>query len=58
MNEDRAQWEGKILAFEPQSSVPPLSSTSCTLEDRGTTQVHMMILNTTKEINIRVCVFC
>ncbi|XP_058230725.1 protein transport protein Sec24C isoform X1 [Hemibagrus wyckioides] len=35
MSEDRAQWEGKIFASEPQSSVPPLSSTSCTLEDRG-----------------------
>ncbi|KAF5905633.1 protein transport protein Sec24C-like, partial [Clarias magur] len=35
MNEDRAQWEGKIFATEHKSCVPPLSSTSCTLEDRG-----------------------
>ncbi|TSN86039.1 Protein transport protein Sec24C [Bagarius yarrelli] len=35
MNEDRAQWEGKIFDSEPKSSVPPLSSTSCTLEDKG-----------------------
>ncbi|XP_053336461.1 protein transport protein Sec24C [Clarias gariepinus] len=35
MNEDRAQWEGKIFATEHKSTVPPLSSTSCTLEDRG-----------------------
>ncbi|KAI5613062.1 protein transport protein Sec24C [Silurus asotus] len=35
ISEDRAQWEGKIFASEPKSPVPPLSSTSCTLEDRG-----------------------
>ncbi|KAF4074319.1 hypothetical protein AMELA_G00238050 [Ameiurus melas] len=35
ISEDRVQWEGKIFASEPQSSVPPLSSTSCTLQDRG-----------------------
>ncbi|XP_062874101.1 protein transport protein Sec24C [Trichomycterus rosablanca] len=35
MNEDRAQWDGKVFASEPQSSVPPLSTTACTLEDRG-----------------------
>ncbi|XP_072520752.1 protein transport protein Sec24C [Salminus brasiliensis] len=35
MGEDRAQWEGKVFSSEPQSSVPPLSTTACTLEDRG-----------------------
>lgn len=43
MSEDKAQWEGKIFASEPQSSVPPLSSTSCTLEDRGTTYPHISL---------------
>ncbi|KAI4890284.1 hypothetical protein NFI96_014210, partial [Prochilodus magdalenae] len=35
LSEDRAQWEGKVFASEPRSSVPPLSTTACTLEDRG-----------------------
>ncbi|XP_036454947.1 protein transport protein Sec24C [Colossoma macropomum] len=35
LNEDRAQWEGKVFTSESQSSVPPLSTTACTLEDRG-----------------------
>ncbi|XP_066511342.1 protein transport protein Sec24C-like isoform X1 [Hoplias malabaricus] len=35
LGEDRAQWEGKVFFSEPHSSVPPLSTTVCTLEDRG-----------------------
>ncbi|XP_059407126.1 protein transport protein Sec24C isoform X2 [Carassius carassius] len=35
IKEDRIQWEGKVFVSECKSSVPPLSSTQCTLEDRG-----------------------
>ncbi|XP_022523251.2 protein transport protein Sec24C isoform X1 [Astyanax mexicanus] len=35
VSEDRVQWEGKVFLSESQSSVPPLSTTACTLEDRG-----------------------
>ncbi|KAG1958215.1 protein transport protein Sec24C [Pimephales promelas] len=35
IKEDKIQWEGKVFVSEPKSSVPPLSSTQCTLEDRG-----------------------
>ncbi|XP_050967234.1 protein transport protein Sec24C isoform X2 [Labeo rohita] len=35
IKEDRIQWEGKVFVSESKSSVPPLSSTRCTLEDRG-----------------------
>ncbi|KTG32671.1 hypothetical protein cypCar_00004020, partial [Cyprinus carpio] len=35
IKEDRIQWEGKVFVSECRSSVPPLSSTQCTLEDRG-----------------------
>ncbi|XP_051969938.1 protein transport protein Sec24C [Xyrauchen texanus] len=37
IKEDQAQWEGKVFVSECISSVPPLSSTQCTLEDRGNT---------------------
>ncbi|KAM3611784.1 uncharacterized protein V6R79_024206 [Siganus canaliculatus] len=33
--EDRAEWEGKIFASEPFSHLPPLATTSCTIEDKG-----------------------
>ncbi|XP_043096776.1 protein transport protein Sec24C [Puntigrus tetrazona] len=36
IKEDRIQWEGKVFVSESKSSVPPLSSTQCTLEDKGT----------------------
>lgn len=36
IKEDKIQWEGKVFVSESKSSVPPLSSTQCTLEDRGT----------------------
>ncbi|XP_067295337.1 protein transport protein Sec24C [Pseudorasbora parva] len=35
IKEDKIQWEGKVFVSESKSSVPPLSSTQCTLEDRG-----------------------
>ncbi|XP_026878990.2 protein transport protein Sec24C [Electrophorus electricus] len=35
MNEDWTQWEGKVFTSGPQSSVPPLSTTPCSLKDRG-----------------------
>ncbi|XP_073716463.1 protein transport protein Sec24C [Misgurnus anguillicaudatus] len=35
IKEDRVQWEGKVFVSKSKSSVPPLSSTRCTLEDRG-----------------------
>ncbi|XP_016142056.1 protein transport protein Sec24C [Sinocyclocheilus grahami] len=35
IKENRIQWEGKVFVSESKSSVPPLSSTQCTLEDRG-----------------------
>ncbi|XP_056313563.1 protein transport protein Sec24C [Danio aesculapii] len=35
IKEDKMQWEGKVFVSECKSSVPPLSSSPCTLEDRG-----------------------
>ncbi|XP_078141465.1 protein transport protein Sec24C isoform X2 [Centroberyx gerrardi] len=35
MAEDRAEWEGKVFVSEPSSSLPPLATTSCIIEDRG-----------------------
>ncbi|KAK2838022.1 hypothetical protein Q5P01_015234 [Channa striata] len=35
MAEDRAEWEGKVFVSEPFSSLPPLATTSCAIEDRG-----------------------
>ncbi|XP_076852265.1 protein transport protein Sec24C-like isoform X2 [Brachyhypopomus gauderio] len=35
MNEDRAQWEEKVFISGPRVSVPPLSTTPCTMEDGG-----------------------
>uniref|UniRef100_UPI0037E6FB3E protein transport protein Sec24C n=1 Tax=Semicossyphus pulcher TaxID=241346 RepID=UPI0037E6FB3E len=33
--EDRAEWEGKVFISEPFSRLPPLATTSCIIEDRG-----------------------
>ncbi|CAJ1069455.1 protein transport protein Sec24C isoform X1 [Xyrichtys novacula] len=33
--EDTAEWEGKVFVSEPFSSLPPLPTTSCIVEDRG-----------------------
>ncbi|KAI3372561.1 hypothetical protein L3Q82_023040, partial [Scortum barcoo] len=33
--EDRAEWEGKVFVSEPFSRLPPLATTSCIIEDRG-----------------------
>ncbi|XP_034548618.1 protein transport protein Sec24C isoform X2 [Notolabrus celidotus] len=33
--EDRAEWEGKLFVSEPFSRLPPLATTSCVVEDRG-----------------------
>ncbi|XP_039906313.1 protein transport protein Sec24C isoform X2 [Simochromis diagramma] len=35
MTEDKAEWEGKVFTSEPFSSLPPLATTSCIVEDRG-----------------------
>ncbi|KAL0979026.1 hypothetical protein UPYG_G00179480 [Umbra pygmaea] len=35
MEEDRAQWEGKVFVCDPISSLPPLATTDCVMEDRG-----------------------
>lgn len=35
MAEDRAEWEGKVFISEPFSGLPPLTTTSCIVEDRG-----------------------
>ncbi|XP_055080344.1 protein transport protein Sec24C [Periophthalmus magnuspinnatus] len=35
MAEDQAQWEGKVYVSEPPSRLPPLPTTSCTIEDKG-----------------------
>ncbi|KAM6930979.1 protein transport protein Sec24C [Xenentodon cancila] len=35
MEEDRAEWDGRIFASEPFSCLPPLSTTSCVIEDKG-----------------------
>ncbi|KAG7480811.1 hypothetical protein MATL_G00060150 [Megalops atlanticus] len=35
MEEDRAEWEGKVFVSEPGSPLPPLATTDCTVEDRG-----------------------
>ncbi|KAA0716707.1 Protein transport protein [Triplophysa tibetana] len=42
IKEDRLQWEGKVFASKSKSSVPPLSSTRCTLEDRGNATPHFI----------------
>ncbi|XP_006809662.1 protein transport protein Sec24C [Neolamprologus brichardi] len=34
MTEDKAEWEGKVFTSEPFSSLPPLATTSCIVEDR------------------------
>ncbi|XP_070821357.1 protein transport protein Sec24C [Chaetodon trifascialis] len=33
--EDRAEWKGKVFVSEPFSHLPPLATTSCIIEDRG-----------------------
>ncbi|XP_029017006.1 protein transport protein Sec24C isoform X2 [Betta splendens] len=35
MEEDRAEWEGKVFVSEPFSRLPPLATTSCIIEDNG-----------------------
>ncbi|XP_059193260.1 protein transport protein Sec24C [Centropristis striata] len=35
VEEDRAEWEGKLFVSEPFSRLPPLATTSCIIEDRG-----------------------
>ncbi|XP_072289583.1 protein transport protein Sec24C [Eucyclogobius newberryi] len=35
MDQDQAQWEGKVYVSEPLSRLPPLATTSCTVEDKG-----------------------
>ncbi|KAM9393058.1 protein transport protein Sec24C [Pholidichthys leucotaenia] len=35
MMEDRAEWEDQVFVSEPLSSLPPLATTSCIVEDRG-----------------------
>ncbi|CAL8248465.1 unnamed protein product [Merluccius merluccius] len=35
MAEDRAEWEGKIYVSGPDSSLPPLATTCCNIEDGG-----------------------
>nr|XP_013998824.1 unnamed protein product [Salmo salar] len=35
MEEDRTAWEGKVFVSEPISSLPPLATTDCVVEDRG-----------------------
>ncbi|KAJ7993718.1 hypothetical protein DPEC_G00257580 [Dallia pectoralis] len=35
MEEDRAEWEGKVFVSGPDSSLPPLATTECVMEDRG-----------------------
>ncbi|XP_028313311.1 protein transport protein Sec24C [Gouania willdenowi] len=35
MAEDEAEWEGKVYTSEPFARLPPLATTSCTVEDRG-----------------------
>lgn len=33
--EDQAEWKDKVFVSEPYSQLPPLATTSCTIEDRG-----------------------
>nr|XP_057927849.1 protein transport protein Sec24C isoform X2 [Doryrhamphus excisus] len=35
MADDRAEWEGKVFVSEPFCPPPPLPTTSCVVEDRG-----------------------
>ncbi|XP_061586196.1 uncharacterized protein si:dkey-13n15.2 [Cololabis saira] len=35
MDEDWAEWEGRVFVSEPFSCLPPLSTTSCVIEDKG-----------------------
>ncbi|XP_054628944.1 protein transport protein Sec24C [Dunckerocampus dactyliophorus] len=35
MADDRAEWEGKVFVSEPFCPLPPLPTTSCMVEDRG-----------------------
>ncbi|XP_059909912.1 protein transport protein Sec24C [Gadus macrocephalus] len=35
MAEDRAEWEGKVYRSGPDSSLPPLATTRCIIEDGG-----------------------
>ncbi|KAK6306013.1 hypothetical protein J4Q44_G00229380 [Coregonus suidteri] len=35
MEEDRTAWEGKVFVSKPNSSLPPLATTDCVMEDRG-----------------------
>nr|XP_020492301.1 protein transport protein Sec24C-like [Labrus bergylta] len=35
MADDRLEWEGKVFVSKPFSCVPPLATTSCAIEDRG-----------------------
>ena len=35
MAEDRAEWEGKVYRSGPDSSLPPLATTRCNIEDGG-----------------------
>ncbi|CAL8345879.1 unnamed protein product [Lota lota] len=35
MAEDRAEWEGKVYVSGPDSSLPPLATTCCNIEDGG-----------------------
>ncbi|KAF7659132.1 hypothetical protein LDENG_00003000 [Lucifuga dentata] len=35
MAEDRAEWEGKVFMSEPFSRLPPLATTPCVIEDKG-----------------------
>ncbi|KAM6954516.1 protein transport protein Sec24C [Aplochiton taeniatus] len=35
MEEDQAEWEGRVFVSEPQSGLPPLATTDCTIQDHG-----------------------
>lgn len=43
MAEDQAEWKDKVFVSEPYSQLPPLPTTSCTIEDRGKhTHTHLL----------------
>ncbi|XP_061673338.1 protein transport protein Sec24C [Syngnathoides biaculeatus] len=42
MADDRAEWEGKVFVSEPFGSPPPLATTSCIMEDRGSASPRAM----------------
>ncbi|XP_023694358.2 protein transport protein Sec24C isoform X1 [Paramormyrops kingsleyae] len=42
MQDDKAEWEGKVFASEPTGPLPPLATTDCLMEDRGSASPHFI----------------